>query len=171
MAETNTENAGLNIPSQAVNEESKEESQFTQTAEQPKKKTGPDKGGFYWGLGRRKTSVARVRIKPGKGDLNINGKELHDYFSRKQDKDAVWAPLKAVNGEKNFEVHVNVKGGGTTGQAGATMLGIARALQNFDESYTDALRDGGYLTRDSRMVERKKPGQRGARRSFQFSKR
>jgi len=81
------------------------------------------------------------------------------------------APLKAVECEKSFDVFVNVRGGGTTGQSGATRLGIARALKNYDENYIQPLRDGGYLTRDSRMVERKKYGQRGARRKFQFSKR
>jgi len=87
------------------------------------------------------------------------------------DRKAVLAPLKTVDVEKSFDVFVNVKGGGTTGQAGATLLGIARALKNYDENYIQPLRDGGHLTRDSRMVERKKPGQRGARKRFQFSKR
>ena len=134
-------------------------------------KKGPDKGGFYWGTGRRKSSVARVRIRPGDGKLIVNKKELNDYFVREQDRKAVLAPLKAVNGEKSFDVFVNVQGGGTTGQAGAALLGIARALRNYDETYVQALRDSGHLTRDSRMVERKKPGQSGARRRFQFSKR
>ena len=80
-------------------------------------------------------------------------------------------PLKAIDGEKKFDVYINVKGGGTTGQAGASLLGIARALKEYDENLLQTLRDGGYLTRDSRMVERKKPGQKGARKSFQFSKR
>jgi len=137
---------------------------------QPAKK-GPDKGGFYWGTGRRKSSVARVRIKPGTGKLLINKRELSDYFTREQDKKAVMASLQAVEGEKSFDVFVNVRGGGTSGQAGATLLGIARALRNYDENYIQQLRDGGYLTRDSRMVERKKPGQSGARKRFQFSKR
>ena len=88
-----------------------------------------------------------------------------------QDRNAVRSPLKALKMENVFDVFVNVKGGGTTGQAGAAMLGIARALRNFDENFLKDLRDGGYLTRDGRMVERKKPGQRGARRRFQFSKR
>ena len=141
-----------------------------QPSAKPAKK-GPDKGGYYWGTGRRKSSVARVRIKPGDGKLLINKKELGDYFTREQDRKAVLAPLKTVDAEKSFDVFVNVRGGGTSGQAGATLLGIARALKNYDENYIQALRDGGHLTRDSRMVERKKPGQRGARRRFQFSKR
>jgi small subunit ribosomal protein S9 len=130
-----------------------------------------DKGGYCWGLGRRKSSVARVRIKPGDGKLLINKRELGDYFARTQDKESVLAPLKAAECEKAFDVFVNVRGGGTTGQSGATRLGIARALKNYDENYIQMLRDGGYLTRDSRMVERKKPGKSGARKRFQFSKR
>ena len=132
---------------------------------------GPDKAGFYWGTGRRKSSVARVRIKPGDGKLLINKKELAEYFKRQQDRNAVKAALIAVGVENSFDVFVNVNGGGTTGQSGAILLGIARALKNCDESYLPALRDGGHLTRDSRMVERKKPGQKGARKRFQFSKR
>ncbi|MHC4187905.1 MAG: 30S ribosomal protein S9 [Planctomycetota bacterium] len=142
------------------------------SASKPAKKKSPaDKGGFWWGTGRRKSSVARVRIKPGSGKLIINKKELKDYFSGEKDRKAVVAPLKAVDAERSFDVFVNVKGGGTTGQAEATLLGVARALKNFNETYLQPLRDGGYLTRDSREVERKKPGQRGARRRFQFSKR
>jgi len=141
-----------------------------ETSEKPAKKA-PDKGSYYWGTGRRKSSVARVRIKRGGGKFLINKKDLGDYFSREQDRKAVLAPLGAVEGEKSFDVFVNVRGGGTSGQSGAVSLGIARALKNHDEKYIQALRDGGHLTRDSRMVERKKPGQRGARRRFQFSKR
>lgn len=126
---------------------------------------------FVWGTGRRKTSVARVRIKPGKGELKINNKKLTKYFRRPQDVNAVVAPLKATDTQKSIDVLVNVKGGGITGQSGAIMLGIARALKTYDPGLTQKLRDGGYLTRDSRMVERKKAGQAGARRRFQFSKR
>ncbi len=131
----------------------------------------PDKGGYIWGTGRRKSSVARVRIKPGEGKLLVNKKQLSEYFAREQDRQSVLAPLKAVECEKSFDIFVNVRGGGTTGQSGAARLGIARALKKYDENYLQPLRDGGYLTRDSRMVERKKYGQRGARRRFQFSKR
>jgi small subunit ribosomal protein S9 len=143
-------------------------------ASQPKPTPNParaPKGGYWWGTGRRKSSVARVRIKPGSGKLVINKKELDDYFRREQDRKSVLAPLKTVNAEKVFDVFINVRGGGITGQAGASLLGIARALRNYDDNYVQALRDGGHLTRDPRMVERKKPGQRGARRRFQFSKR
>ncbi|RKY07783.1 MAG: 30S ribosomal protein S9 [Planctomycetota bacterium] len=138
---------------------------------EPRDRKQPDKGGYIWGTGRRKRSVARVRIRPGKGKLLINKKKVDAYFARRQDRDAVIAPLKETDKLKAFDVFVNVRGGGTSGQAGATMLGIARALKNYDEGLLKVLRDGGYLTRDGRMVERKKPGQRGARRRFQFSKR
>jgi len=122
----------------------------------PKPQTEP-KGGYWWGTGRRKSSVARVRIKPGSGKLMVNKKDLGDYFKRTQDQNAVVAPLKAVQAEKLFDVFINVRGGGTTGQSGASLLGIARALKRYDEGYVQALRDGGHLTRDPRMVERKKP--------------
>ncbi len=133
--------------------------------------TNEPKGGYWWGTGRRKSSVARVRIKPGSGKFVVNKKELDDYFKREQDRSSVMAPLKAVKAEKLFDVFINVKGGGTTGQSGAALLGIARALKKYDDSYLPMLRDSGHLTRDPRMVERKKPGQSGARKKFQFSKR
>ena len=129
------------------------------------------KDNFTWGTGRRKTSVARVRIMPGKGELKINKQELAKYFTRPQDVNNVIAPLKLTKTEKSIDVMVNVKGGGITGQSGAIMLGIARALKIYDPTLTQALRDAGLLTRDGRMVERKKPGQSGARRRYQFSKR
>jgi small subunit ribosomal protein S9 len=132
---------------------------------------GNEKYGYWWGTGRRKCAVARVRIRPGSGKLIVNKKDLDDFFTREQDRKAVVAPLKTVRAENAFDVFINVKGGGTTGQAGASLLGVARALKSYDENYIQALRDGGHLTRDPRMVERKKPGQRGARRRFQFSKR
>ena len=163
MAKTKTDNPNIGLNTGL-------EAEGPQASPKPAKK-GPDKGGFYWGTGRRKSSVARVRIKPGDGKLLINKRELGNYFTREQDKKSVLAPLKAVDAEKSFDVFINVRGGGTTGQAGASLLGIARALKNYDENYIQPLRDGGYLTRDGRMVERKKPGQRGARRRFQFSKR
>ena len=165
MAENKVENPDIEMaetPPEPVAE--------TQPKAPPKPQT-ESKGGYWWGTGRRKSSVARVRIKPGSGKLVVNKKELSDYFKRAQDRNAVMAPLKAVQAEKFFDVFINVKGGGTTGQSGASLLGIARALKNYDDSYVQTLRDGGHLTRDPRMVERKKPGQRGARRRFQFSKR
>jgi small subunit ribosomal protein S9 len=132
---------------------------------------GKQKYGYWWGTGRRKTSVARVRIRPGTGKFLVNKRELDDYFKRDQDRKAALAALKLVQAENSFDVFVNVRGGGITGQAGATLLGVARALKTYDENYIGALRDNGLLTRDPRMVERKKPGQSGARRRFQFSKR
>lgn len=143
--------------------------QHSQTAQNPQK--SDPKNAFFWGTGRRKTSVARVRIKAGKGELKINNKELAKYFTRPQDINNVIAPLKATDTQESIDVFVNVKGGGITGQSGAVMLGIARALKSYDSNLTQKLRDGGYLTRDGRMVERKKAGQAGARRRFQFSKR
>ena len=145
-------------------------------AAEPKETIGPgnktkQKYGYWWGTGRRKTSVARVRIRPGNGKLVINKREMDKYFLREQDRSAILSPLKAVNAERAFDVFVNVRGGGITGQAGATLLGLARALKSYDENYLPPLRDGGHLTRDPRMVERKKYGQAGARRRFQFSKR
>jgi small subunit ribosomal protein S9 len=137
----------------------------------PERRRKPDVGGFIWGTGRRKSSIARVRIKPGSGKLLINKKSVEDYFPRLQDRNAVAAPLKSLDITEAFDIFINVKGGGTTGQSGAIVLGIARALRNYDQGLLPALRDNGYLTRDSRMVERKKPGQKGARKRFQFSKR
>lgn len=151
----------------------KPETEFVNPENQPDEyvSKGPDKAGFHWGTGRRKSSVARVRIKPGEGKLVINGKELDDYFPRVEHRNDVMAPIKAVSGEGKFDIFVNVIGGGVTGQAGAIVLGIARALRDYDVNLLSALRQGGYLTRDGRMKERKKYGQRGARRRFQFSKR
>ena len=131
----------------------------------------PDAAGFIWGTGRRKSSIARVRIKPGEGKLVVNKKDCNEYFSLDKDRASVRAPLKAIDALKSFDIFINVKGGGTTGQADAAKLGIARALKSYDPGLLRILREHGYLTRDSRMVERKKPGKPGARRSFQFSKR
>jgi len=153
------------------NAETEPESTPVSTVVIPERRTKPDKGGFIWGTGRRKSSVARVRIKPGSGKLLVNKKKVDDYFPRLQDRNAVAAPLKSLDISEAFDIFVNVKGGGTTGQSGAIVLGIARALRNYDQGLLPALRDNGYLTRDSRMVERKKPGQAGARKKFQFSKR
>ena len=127
---------------------------------------------FIWGLGRRKTAVARVRIADGQGNILINKKRtVEEYFTEDEDRKAVRAALEATQTTGRFDVWANVKGGGTTGQAGAVLLGIARALAKADPELEPALRAGGYLTRDPRMVERKKYGQSGARKRFQFSKR
>jgi small subunit ribosomal protein S9 len=169
MAETKIES-----PDTKVSEKTAEGPRPAGTQSQPKplpNATGSPKSGYWWGTGRRKSSVARVRIKPGSGKFVVNKKELDDYFKREQDRSSIMAPLMAVKAEKLFDVFINVKGGGTTGQSGASLLGIARALKKYDDSYLPMLRDSGHLTRDPRMVERKKPGQSGARRRFQFSKR
>lgn len=126
---------------------------------------------WVWGVGRRKTAVARVRIKPGAGAFKVNNREVNEFFAEERDRADVLAPLKVSRAEGSFDVFVNVKGGGTTGQAGAIKLGLARALLSYDESFEPALRESNLLTRDPRKVERKKPGQPGARKRFQFSKR
>ena len=123
------------------------------------------------GTGRRKASVARVRVRAGSGKVAINGRDLDDFFRKDQDRLEVVGPLRAANKEGEVDVLIRVHGGGTTGQAGACRMGIARALCSYDTELFQALRDGGHLTRDSRMVERKKYGLRGARRGTQFSKR
>jgi len=161
--------ANPTIPKPISPEDSLQQTPHGKAESKPKKPA--DKGGFFWGTGRRKSSVARVRIKPGDGKLLINKREIDAYFTQQQDRNATLSPLKATDMKNSFDIFVNVKGGGTTGQAGAVMLGIARALGNYDDNLLKPLRDGGYLTRDGRMVERKKPGQRGARKKFQFSKR
>ncbi|HOB73722.1 MAG TPA: 30S ribosomal protein S9 [Phycisphaerae bacterium] len=126
---------------------------------------------YFWGTGRRKTAIARVRIRPGDGKFEVNKRPLEKFFTEEKDRQDVVAPLKSTNTFGKVDVFVNVSGGGITGQAGAIVLGVARALKEANPQYDDVLRDGGFLTRDSRMKERKKYGRRGARRSFQFSKR
>ena len=123
------------------------------------------------GTGRRKTSVARVRIRPGSGKVLINKRELEEYFPNEQDRKSLLGPLEASGKKGELDVIVRVHGGGNTGQAGAVRMGIARALVSFDTEIFPHMREGGFLTRDSRMKERKKPGLRGARRGTQFSKR
>ena len=123
------------------------------------------------GTGRRKTSVARVRIKAGSGKISVNGRELSEFFVNEADRRMLTDTLAIVNQTTSLDVAVKVTGGGTTGQAGACRMGMARALISYDTEFFPALRDGGYLTRDSRMKERKKFGLRGARRGVQFSKR
>ncbi|MFW5750104.1 MAG: 30S ribosomal protein S9 [Planctomycetota bacterium] len=126
---------------------------------------------YIWGLGRRKNSVARVRIAPGSGQVEINKRPLENFFPvERRLKNAV-APLRATDAAGRYDVWVKVHGGGETGQAGAVMLGIARALAKAEPELEQSLRSHGFLTRDSRMVERKKYGLRKARRGCQFSKR
>ncbi|RPH79682.1 MAG: 30S ribosomal protein S9 [Planctomycetaceae bacterium] len=123
------------------------------------------------GTGRRKSSVARVRIRPGSGKIVVNKKPFEEYFVNEQDRAAVLSSLVAVEHSDKVDVLVRVAGGGMTGQSGAIKMGLARALVSFSETLHDPLREGGFLTRDSRMKERKKYGLRGARRGVQFSKR
>ncbi|MCZ7643990.1 MAG: 30S ribosomal protein S9 [Planctomycetota bacterium] len=134
--------------------------------------SGEDRtGGYFWGTGRRKTATARVRLRPGHGAIQINGRALPQYFQKPSDQKAVSSPLDFAKLATAFDIFIKVDGGGTTGQAEAARMGIARALLLYDRNLEKPLREEGYLTRDSRMVERKKYGKSGARRSFQFSKR
>ncbi|WP_319476208.1 30S ribosomal protein S9 [Marispirochaeta aestuarii] len=123
------------------------------------------------GTGRRKTSVARVYLREGSGKITINGKDVETYFSNPSMVYIVKQPLDVTDNLTKFDLLINVKGGGITGQAGACRHGLSRALVAYDETNIRPLRANGFLTRDSRMVERKKYGQPGARRKFQFSKR
>lgn len=123
------------------------------------------------GVGRRKTAVARVYLRPGKGSWTINGRTVEEYFPRLLHAQQVLKPLQVGKAEGQFNVLVNVRGGGVTGQAGAVQLGVARALVKADEELRGTLKSEGLLTRDPRMVERKKYGQPKARKRFQFSKR
>ena len=126
---------------------------------------------WIWATGRRKTAVARVRVKPGTGEIVINKKSFKDYFPTIDMQNSVLGPMRLVEGEEKWDVLVSVLGGGPLGQAGAVRLGIARALKEITPECDSSLREAGMLTRDPRMKERKKPGQKGARAKFQFSKR
>ncbi len=126
---------------------------------------------YIWGTGRRKSSVARVRIRTGEGKFIINKREVDAYFRVDTHRRTVNAPLRATDSGKSFDVFVNVCGGGITGQAGAISLGLSRALAKVDPELEAKLRDKNLMTRDPRRVERKKYGQPGARKRFQFSKR
>jgi len=151
------------------------------------------KKSYHWGTGRRKTSVARVRATEGTGIISINGRSVEQYFTEEKDRGAVYGPLLVADMRNRLDLLVTVKGGGITGQAGAVCQGIARAIKDMfgltsepppappgegeepaapgEGSLSKRLRDSGYLTRDSRMKERKHYGRKGARRGFQFSKR
>lgn len=130
-----------------------------------------DRFGVCWGTGRRKTAVARVRLKDGTGKVTVNGRELNNYFPLLVDQNCVLSPLKATSMQDKVDVIIQVEGGGSTGQSGACKLGIARALQAKNVDLHPILAEGKFLSRDDRMVERKKYGHKKARRSFQFSKR
>lgn len=125
----------------------------------------------FYGTGRRKTSTARVYLRPGKGDITVNSRPLDVFFGRKTARMIVRQPLEIANVEGNFDITVSVKGGGTTGQAGAIRHGVTRALLAYDDNLRGTLRKAGFVTRDARKVERKKVGLRKARRATQFSKR
>jgi len=131
----------------------------------------PVKRTFYWGIGRRKSAVARVRMALGSGKIEVNGRTINDYFTAEKDRKAIFGPLEVTSTGGRLDVFVNAAGGGPTGQTGAIVMGLGRALAKYDSALEVPLRHAGFLTRDSRMKERKKYGQRGARRRFQFSKR
>lgn len=123
------------------------------------------------GTGRRKTAVARVYIRNGNGKITVNGKDVNEYFATAEQVQVVKQPLMVTASDSKYDILITVVGGGLNGQAGACLHGISRALTQVDQGNYTALKANSYLTRDSRMVERKKYGQRGARRRFQFSKR
>jgi len=123
------------------------------------------------GTGRRKTAVARVYVREGSGKIVVNGKDVKEYFNTEAQVKVVLQPLQVTSCENKYDILINVQGGGLNGQAGACLHGISRALTQVDQDSRTALKANGFLTRDSRMVERKKYGQKGARRRFQFSKR
>ena len=125
----------------------------------------------YYGTGKRKSATARVFLMPGTGQIVINQVDHQEYFKDKMQRNVVIQPLEVTGHQERFDVYVNVKGGGFTGQAGAVRLGIARALLEFDSELRPTLRKAGFLTRDPRIKERKKYGQPGARKRYQFSKR
>ncbi len=125
----------------------------------------------YYGTGRRKTSTARVYLRPGSGSITINGKSLDDFFGRPTSRMVVNQALAAVDMSDKFDITVNVAGGGITGQSGAIRHGITRALMQYDEALRGTLREAGFVTRDSRKVERKKVGLHKARKATQYSKR
>ncbi|MDO8529635.1 MAG: 30S ribosomal protein S9 [bacterium] len=152
---------------------SKVETKETKEKEEEKKKIAPEK--YFYAVGRRKTSVAQVRLyleeKAGDNDFIVNNKKVKEYFPTLPLQNNLFSPLKAVGLHGKFRFSILVKGGGTTGQSEAARLGIARALAIYDSELTKTLRDIGFLTRDSRKVERKKPGLKKARRAPQWQKR
>ena len=142
-----------------------------ESVQQQEKKIKLDFKDSKYATGRRKTSIAKVWLKKGTGKIYVNGKDFNDYFSRDSHKMQIVRPFEIINQATDYDVKSTVIGGGHTGQAGALVHGIARALLKFDENFKPTLRKEKLTTRDSRSVERKKPGRAKARRSFQFSKR
>jgi len=126
---------------------------------------------IYKAIGRRKDSVARVNMSPGKGEILINGRPFKDYLCRESLAIVVTQPLDLLDQRNSYDIKINVNGGGKSGQASAIRLGISRALNEVSDDFRPALKKAGFLTRDAREVERKKYGQPGARKKFQFSKR
>ena len=141
------------------------------TDNQPAPAGSTAKPSYVWGVGRRKSAVARVRVAPGAGKIEINGRTLNEYFTSERDRKSIFGPLEVTSTGGKMDVLVTAAGGGPTGQTGAIVMGLGRALAKYDHGLEQPLRAAGFLTRDSRMKERKKYGQRGARRRFQFSKR
>ena len=125
----------------------------------------------FLGTGRRKTAIARVRLAEGSGKVTVNGRDVENYFTVENQRSLAVEPLETVEMNEKADVRVKVAGGGIAGQAGAVRLGIARALEKYNGELRQALKDAGHLSRDPRKKERKKPGQPGARKKFQFSKR
>lgn len=125
----------------------------------------------YYATGKRKTTVARVWLRPGEGNIEVNKRGFDDYFPRETLRMTIMQPFELTNTVGQFDVYVNVAGGGAAGQAGAIKHGISKALMTYNEKYRDTLKKAGFITRDPRVKERKKYGQRGARARFQYSKR
>jgi len=143
----------------------------TATAVAPTRARAEPRGNWWWGTGRRKAAVARVRIRPGSGEFLVNGREMTTFFTEPRDHNDLNGILERTKTRGTIDVHVKVHGGGYTGQAGAIILGLGRALNRFDPTLEPILREHNDLSRDPRRVERKKYGQPGARKRFQFSKR
>ena len=159
----------LELNSKTPSAPAKQEVEAPKVIQCKSKKSTPDGGGY--GTGRRKDAIARVWVKPGKGVITINKKDISKYFAREIYRTSILRVFIDTNTTGQFDIVCTTKGGGTTGQAGAIIHGLARALDCISEDYHEILRKNGYLTRDSRTVERKKYGRRKARKKAQFSKR
>lgn len=175
-AEKSEKIAKAEKPAKSTKTAKKAKTSKTDAAKPAKAPVGPSggtpaDGHWWWGTGRRKTAVARVRIRPGTGKFVVNKKPYDEYFNEERDRNDMMNVLQKTSTEGGVDIYVNVHGGGYMGQAGAIVLGIARALRKYDETLEPILRSNAFLSRDPRKVERKKYGQRGARRKFQFSKR
>ncbi len=165
---TSSENEAEQVAGPSLNTDDKEQVEQPDTIEY---RQILDEQGRSYSTGKRKDATARVWLKPGSGKIEINGRQLETYFARPVLRMLIHQPFEVANRKNQFDVYSTVKGGGLSGQAGAVRHGIAKALTLFEPELRDPLKKGGFLTRDSRVVERKKYGRRKARRSFQFSKR